>query len=67
MEKLAEVFFESFEVKNFHSANTAKLTLYSCGRTTGLVLNAGYQQTTATPVFEGITTQFNVQKQDLAG
>lgn len=43
---MTEIMFETFEVPAFYLAIQAVLSLYSSGRTTGLVLDAGDGVTT---------------------
>jgi actin-related protein len=47
--------FEAFGVPAFYLAIQAVLSLYSSGRTTGLVLEAGDGVTQAVPVYDGST------------
>lgn len=52
-QELAELMFEKFKVKSFSLMNTAVLSLFSTGRTTGLVAECGEDITYTVPVFEG--------------
>jgi len=52
-EKMTEIMFETFEVPAFYLAIQAVLSLYSSGRTTGLVLDAGDGVTHTVPIYEG--------------
>lgn len=45
--------FETFRVPAFYLSIQAVLSLYSSGRTTGLVLDAGDGVTHTVPIFEG--------------
>lgn len=53
-EKLAEVMFETFCVPGLHVENQSVLSVYSSGRTSGLVVGSGTGCTYATPVHEGV-------------
>lgn len=48
---MTEIMFENFRVPSFYLAIQAMLALYSSGRTTGLVLDAGDGVTHTVPVF----------------
>ena len=50
-EKMTEIMFESFEVPAYYLAIQAVLSLYSSGRTTGLVLDAGDGVTHTVPIY----------------
>lgn len=50
---LAELMFESFKVKSFALMNTAVLSLFSTGKTCGLVAECGEGISYTVPVFEG--------------
>lgn len=52
-EKLAEVMFENFGVPALSVAIQATLTLYSSGRTTGMVLDSGDGVTHSVPIYDG--------------
>ncbi|EAN84193.1 putative actin 2 [Trypanosoma cruzi] len=66
-EKMAETLFESFGVPALHVQIQAVLTLYSSGRTDGLVLDSGDGVTHLVPVFEGQTMPQSVRRLELAG
>jgi len=48
---LIEIMFEKFQVSSFYLALQQVLSLYSTGKTTGVVLGAGYGVTSAVPIF----------------
>jgi len=48
---MTEIMFEKFNVPAFYLGIQAVLSLYSSGRTTGLVLDAGDGVTHTVPVF----------------
>ena len=53
-EKLIQLMFlKTFQVPAFYVADQSVLSLYTSGRTTGLVLDMGYGMTTAVPVYDG--------------
>uniref|UniRef100_A0A7E4URU8 Actin-related protein n=1 Tax=Panagrellus redivivus TaxID=6233 RepID=A0A7E4URU8_PANRE len=65
--KAAEIFFETFNVPAFHCQIQAVLSLYSCGRTTGVVLDSGDGVTHIVPVFNGFAIDHGIQRIDVAG
>ena len=52
-EEIIKTLFETFGVQNCYIANSAAMSLFSSGRTTGLVVKSGECVTQAIPVFEG--------------
>lgn len=59
--------FEKFDVPAFYLAIQAVLSLYSSGRTTGLVLDAGDGVTHTVPIYEGYALSHAIERNDLAG
>uniref|UniRef100_A0A914WPE1 Uncharacterized protein n=3 Tax=Plectus sambesii TaxID=2011161 RepID=A0A914WPE1_9BILA len=66
-EKAAEIFFETLNVPALHIQMQAVLSLYSTGRTTGVVLDSGDGVTHVVPIFEGFAMQHSIQRIDVAG
>lgn len=56
-EKAAEIFFETFNVPALYIQIQAVLSLYSSGRTTGVVLDSGDGVTHVVPIFEGFAIE----------
>lgn len=52
-EKMGEVFFESLKIPSLFIARDAALSMYACGRTTGLVIDCGSSCTSISPVIDG--------------
>ena len=50
---MTEIMFEKFEVPAFYISNPGVLSLYSSGKTTGLVLESGEGVTHTVPIYEG--------------
>jgi len=66
-EKMIQIMFETFEVKNCYVAIQAVMSLYAAGRTTGLVVDSGDGVTHTVPVFEGFSLPHAVEKMNIAG
>ena len=66
-EKTIQVLFETFNVQHFYSCQQAVLGLFSIGKTTGIVLDAGEGFHHIVPVYEGYTTQHAIIKSQLSG
>lgn len=66
-EKMTQIMFESFQVQGLYVAIQAVMSLYSNGRTTGLVVDSGDGVTHTVPVFEGFSIPHAVLKNFIAG
>ena len=51
--KLTEFCFEKMELPAIFICKDSVLTAFSCGRSTALVLDCGFKNSTATPVHDG--------------
>ena len=51
-EKMAQIMFETFNVPSLYISNSAVLSLYSAGRSTGLVIESGLQCSRVVPVYK---------------
>ncbi|KAG8933059.1 Actin-2 [Tulasnella sp. 418] len=63
----ASIFFDTFNVPALFTSVQAVLSLYSSGRTTGIVLDSGDGVTHAVPVFEGFSMPHAIRRVDVAG
>jgi len=66
-ERMCSIMFETFDVPGFYVAIQAILSLYSSGRTTGIVLDSGDGVTHVVPVYEGYALNHAIGRLDLAG
>lgn len=66
-EKMTTVMFETFNVAAVYVGIQAVLSLYSSGRTTGIVLDSGDGVTHAVPIYEGYSLPHAVMRVDMAG
>ncbi|KAF0381816.1 actin-related protein [Gigaspora rosea] len=66
-ETAAQTFFETFNVPALFASIQAVLSLYSSGRTTGIVLDSGDGVTHAVPVYEGFALPHAIRRVDIAG
>lgn len=66
-QKLAELMFETFNVEKLHIANSSMLALYSYGKSTGLVVDSGYNVTSSVPIYEGYPLTHASKKLNIGG
>ncbi|VDO12262.1 unnamed protein product [Rodentolepis nana] len=66
-ERIIQQAFESFNAPAVYLANQAVLSLYSIGKTTGLVLDVGHELTHSAPVLDGNCFDPAVFKLELGG
>jgi actin beta/gamma 1 len=66
-EKMTQLMFETFQCAGLYVAIQAVLSLYSNGRTTGMVCDSGDGVTHTVPVFEGFSIPHAVRKNFIAG
>jgi actin-related protein len=65
--QLCDLVFEKFKVRSFSLMNTAVLSLFSTGTTTGLVTECGQGLTYAVPVFEGYALPHAIHTINISG
>jgi actin len=59
--------FETFSVPSLYLAIQAVLSLYSTGRTTGLILDSGAGVTHTVPIYEGYALPHAIERNNFAG
>lgn len=66
-EKLTQLFFEKFNVQGLYISLQGLLSLYSVGKTTGLVVDSGDDMTCTIPIIEGYSMPHNIIKRNFGG
>lgn len=66
-ESMVHTMFEIFSVPGVYVAIQAVLSLYSSGRTTGIVLDSGDGVSHTVPIYEGFSLPKSIERLDLAG
>lgn len=66
-ERVTQMMFETFNVPALYIGMQGIMSLYTTGRTTGVVVDVGDGISHACPVFEGFALQHNIIRMDLAG
>jgi len=66
-EKTSQIMFEIFNVPGMYISPTAILSLYSTGKTTGIIVDIGHGSTHHVPIFEGYAFAHSILKTPLGG
>ena len=66
-EKMVKIMFENFLVPGLFICMTSVMSVYSTGRTLGMVVDSGEDKTNFVPVYEGFAFDHAILKSDLGG
>lgn len=66
-EKMIQLMFETFQVRGFYSGVQAVLALFSLGRTTGVVWDAGEGVSFTVPIYEGYGLPHAIMRSGISG
>jgi len=66
-ERMTQIMFETFNVPAMYVNTQAVLSLYSTGKTTGCVLESGYVNSYAVPVFDGFAIPYAIIQLEMGG
>ncbi|XP_069499138.1 actin-5-like [Ambystoma mexicanum] len=66
-EKIAELLFENFGVPAMYAAHQSLMSMYSYGRTCGLVVESGHGTSYSAPIHDGYVLPHATYRLDLAG
>lgn len=66
-EKIAEFFFETFDIPKLYIADQSILALYSSGKITGVSIDLGERESRITPIFEGYALEHAKKSIDVGG
>jgi len=66
-QKMAHILFERLNVENLYITNTSTLALYANGKTTGIVVDLGYERSSCVPIYEGLVLNHAVGKIKMGG
>ena len=66
-EKTTQIMFETFNIPALYITDSALLSLYGAGRTTGLVLESGHTASHTVPIFSGSVLPHAIQRLAFSG
>ena len=66
-EKTTQMIFEVFNIPAFYMAAQPVLSLYSSGKTTGLVIDSGDGISSAVPIYEGYALPYSIKTLNIGG
>eukprot|EP00731_Ephydatia_muelleri_P007030 Em0003g1278a len=66
-ERMTQIMFEHFNIPAMYAVNTAVLSLFASGRTTGMVIDCGYGTSHTVPIYEGCSLSHAINRLDIGG
>ncbi|SOV24962.1 actin-related protein, putative [Plasmodium sp. DRC-Itaito] len=66
-EEMTEILFEKYNIPALYFSKKAKLTSFSLGRSTSLIIDIGYNSLNINPVYEGYVLQKNSLEYNIGG
>lgn len=66
-EKMVELFMENFHVPALYVANSATMSMFAAGKTTGIVLECGAGVSTCVPMYDGVSMPATNTRLNLGG
>ncbi|KAJ5073817.1 actin [Anaeramoeba ignava] len=66
-EKTTEIIFETFNIPDFYLSNSPSLALFASGRTTGIIIEMGYQLCNSVSIYEGSALNDSVLRMSIGG
>eukprot|EP00771_Trimastix_marina_P000293 gnl/Trimastix_PCT/1311.p1 GENE.gnl/Trimastix_PCT/1311~~gnl/Trimastix_PCT/1311.p1 ORF type:complete len:385 (+),score=81.68 gnl/Trimastix_PCT/1311:43-1197(+) len=66
-ERMTQIFFEQYEIPSLYIQIAPVLSLYANARTTGIVLDSGYQSTFSIPIYEGYHLPHAISRLEVGG
>jgi actin-related protein len=65
--EMAQIIFEKLNADSLYIATSSTLALYANGKTTGLVVDIGYETTSCVPIYEGFVLNHAINKVEMGG
>lgn len=66
-EQITELMFETFSCGGFYLANSSVMSLFATGRTTGITIESGLNETSVVPIYEGYALPQATMKLPIGG
>jgi actin-related protein len=66
-EKITQIFFEKFNVPGLFIGSTSAMSIYSCGKTNGIVIDSGESLTNFVPIYEGFSFNQSIRQVNIGG
>ncbi|KAJ5073816.1 actin [Anaeramoeba ignava] len=66
-EKTTEIIFETFNIPNFYLSNSPSLSLFASERTTGIIIEMGYQVCNSVSIYGGNALNDSILRMNIGG